>query len=133
MKFSTQKKLQMKHFKIIDFWITISLVLGALVCIPIRPGTAFIIGYFGVGTWHVISMLIHFFNKWFTDKSEARYNYQWTVFMILLLTLAGILIEPILWILAVIMLIAAPIMISIYANICYDEIQKMKRPLEQLK
>jgi hypothetical protein len=123
----------MKQFKIIDFWITIFLVIAALVCIPITVGTAFIIGYFGIGTWHVISMLIHFFNKCFTDKSEARYNYQWTVFVILLLALAGILIHSILWILAFIMLIAAPIMIIIYGNICYNEIQKMKRPLEQLK
>jgi 4TM region of DNA translocase FtsK/SpoIIIE len=76
--------------------VIIGLVTAAVICIPIATCTAFIIGYFGVGSWHVVSMLIHFFNKWFTDKSEARYNYHWTVFVILLLAFAGILIEPIL-------------------------------------
>jgi hypothetical protein len=120
----------MKQFKIIDFGITIFLVIATVVCIPKATGTAFIIGYFGIGAWHVISMLVHFFNKWFVDRREARYNYHWTVFTIILLAIVGILIHSILWLLAFVMILGGPIMIIIYANICYNEIQKMNRHLD---
>ncbi len=123
----------MKKFKVIDFWGGMVLVSAALVFIPISPIVAFYIGYFGVGLWHVISMIVHFFNKWFVDKRYARSAYHWTVVILITLVLLGILIEQILWFMAIVMLFGAPIMIIIYANICYKEMQKLKRPLDQLK
>jgi hypothetical protein len=123
----------MKQFKVIDFWGGLVLVVAALVCIPISPSVAFCIGYFGVGSWHIISMLVHIFNKWFIDKRYARSNYHWTVLVIIILAIIGILIKPVLWFLMIVMLFAGPIMIIIYSNICYAEIQKLKRPLALLK
>ena len=123
----------MKQFKIIDFWGGLVLVLVALLCVPFFPVYAFFIGYFIIGGWHIISMLVHFFNKRFTHKKNARSNYHWTVVVIIALALAGILVKKILWFMAIVMLFVAPIMIFIYANICYKEIQTFKRPLDQLK
>ncbi len=123
----------MKKYKVIDFWVSIGLALAALICLPIVPEYAFMICYFGVGAWQVVSMLIHFFNKWFTEKGGARRNYHNTVFVIILLALFGILLQPILWFVAVVMLFAAPIMILIYCHICYEEIKYLKRTLAELK
>jgi hypothetical protein len=123
----------MKQFKIIDFWVSVSIALTALICLPIAPSYAFMVCYFGVGAWQLLSMLVHFFNKWFTDKGSARYNYHCTVFVIILLALFGILLQPILWLVAIVMVFAAPIMILIYCHICYEEIKCLKRPLAELK
>ena len=67
------------------------------------------------------------------QKTYARSNYHWVVFTILLTVALGLLIQPVLWFLAFIMGIAAPIMVIIYTNICYTELQRMKRPLDQLR
>jgi hypothetical protein len=124
----------MKEFKRIDFCISIALISAAILCLPIKPVVAFMIGYFGLGTWHVISIVIHFFNKWFCEKGSARDNYHLLIFIILLLALVGMLLTEILWVVAFVLLFAAPLMAVFYTNLCYNEVYiKMKRPLDQLK
>ncbi len=123
----------MKQFKTADFWISVSLVILALIALPFKPEIAFFIAYFGIGCWHCIGMFIHFIFKWFMQKKYARSNYHWVVVTILLIAALGLLLQEILWFLAFVMLFAAPIMVLIYTNICYTELQKMKRPLDLLK
>jgi small-conductance mechanosensitive channel len=87
-----------------------------------------------VGGWQVISMVIHSIKGWFTEKGGVRYGYQFAVAVIFALTLLGVIINPILFCVMVVMLFAAPFMAIFYAAICYKEVYvKMQRPLALLK
>ena len=66
----------MKIFKIIDIWISATLVITALMLLPFFPNYAFLLGYLGVGAWHIMSMLVHYFYNWFMDKTNSRVNYH---------------------------------------------------------
>ena len=63
----------MKTFKKTDFWISCLLITGFIIASLIRMDSTLIIGYFTVGGWHVISMVVHSLNRWFTEKGSARY------------------------------------------------------------
>ena len=63
----------MKKLKEADMWISIVLIAGFTAASLINRDYTFIIGYFVVGGWQVISMIIHVFNKWFTEKWGSRY------------------------------------------------------------
>ena len=79
-------------------------------------------------------MLVHIFKKWFTQKGTARFFYQITVGFILTIALFGYIFKELTGSLAVVMLIAAPIMAIYYTIICHMEINSsMKRPLDDLK
>lgn len=122
----------MKRFKIIDFWISSILIAGfAVVSIPacIKEegllNSTLITGYFVVGGWQCISMIIHVAGGWFTKKWGARYFYNW-------ITLVSVVTMPAgsVWIL----ILTAPFMAIYYAHMCYKEtFVKMKRPMELLK
>ncbi len=49
----------MKKFKKIDAWVSAVLIIGFAVPSFINQDATFIIGYFVVGGWQVISMLLH--------------------------------------------------------------------------
>ena len=100
----------MKKFKQIDYWISILLIIGFAVAGLINQDATFLIGYFVVGGWQVISMTFHAINKWFTEKGSRRYIYHCIVLCILLLALAGLMENFILSLLAFPMLFAAPFM-----------------------
>ena len=119
----------MKRFKLIDFWINIGLIIST-VTISILKGeenffhNSFLMGYFIVGGWQVISMLVHVYNRCFTKKWGARYIYHWVAFI------AVITIPGSFWIL----LYIAPFMAAYYTYVCYREtFVKMQRPIALLK
>ncbi len=120
----------MRQFKIFDFWINIGLITSS-VTISMLEGAedflhnSFLLGYFIVGGWQVISMLVHVFNRCFTYKWGARYIYHWITLIALVTMPAGSF-----WIL----FIAAPFMAIFYTWLCYRETYiKMQRPLSVLK
>ncbi|UEG50333.1 hypothetical protein LK994_02440 [Ferruginibacter lapsinanis] len=115
----------MKKFKTIDIYISIVLIVFFLILSLIKRNSTFFVGYFVVGAWQVISMIVHVVKKWFTQKGGVRFVYHW-------ITLISLVTIPIgsFWIL----LFTAPFMAVFYTWICYKEIYvKMVRPLDQLK
>jgi hypothetical protein len=124
----------MKIFKILDVYISITLMLTALMLLPFDGTYAFVCGYFILGSWHCVSMLVHAIKGWFVTKQFARINYHWTVAVVIVFAGLALLIKSLMMVLMVVMLIAGPIMAIIYTSICYKETFKfMKRPLDDLK
>lgn len=124
----------MKKFKQTDYVISLLLILTFVVMSFINQDITWIVGYFVVGGWQVISMIIHAFFGWFNVKNSRRYVYQYIVLIIIVLALLGLIVEPILVLLAFPMLFAAPVMAIYYTWICYEEVYvKMQRPLFFLK
>jgi hypothetical protein len=115
----------MKNFKKFDAWISILLIAGFSVPTIINRDYTFIIGYFVVGGWQVISMLVHVYYHCFTEKNGIRYAYHWIIFISLATMPIGSF-----WIL----LFTAPFMAVFYTWMCFDEVRKMnQRPLALLK
>ena len=115
----------MKKFKEVDVWISIILITGFAIATIINRDYTFLLGYFVVGGWQVISMLVHVYHHSFTEKKGFRRNYHW-------ITLISLITMPVgsFWIL----LFAAPFMAVFYTWLCYDEVRKMnQRPLALLK
>jgi hypothetical protein len=124
----------MKTIKLIDTWGSILLITGFTIWSLIAQDETFFIGYFVVGGWQLLSMIVHSMAGWFMQKGGHRRIYENIVIIILTLTVLGFIVHPILWVLAVTMLFAAPVMAIIYTCICYEEVYiKMKRPLTLLK
>lgn len=115
----------MKKFKEIDAWISIILIAGFTVATAINWDNTFILGYCVVGGWQIISMLVHTYNKWFTQKKSPRYVYNW-------ITLISLITMPVGSYL--ILLFTAPFMAVYYTWLCFGEVRKMnQRPLALLK
>jgi hypothetical protein len=115
----------MRNFKKTDAWISIMLIAGFGIASLINRDYTFLTGYFIIGGWQIISMLVHAFNKCFTQKKGARYAYHWITFISLITMPVGSF-----WIL----LIIAPFMAVYYTWLCFDEVRKMNiRPLAVLK
>ena len=115
----------MKKFKEVDTWISIILITGFAIAGIINRDYTFLLGYFVVGGWQVISMLVHVYYHRFTEKKGIRRNYHW-------ITLISLITMPIgsFWIL----LFTAPFMAVFYTWLCFNEVRKMnQRPLALLK
>lgn len=115
----------MKTFKLADFWVSAGLIIVFTVLSIFKQDYTFIVGYFVVGAWQVISMLVHVFTHTFTYRPGARYAYQW-------ITLIAVATLPLgsFWIL----FFTAPFMAIYYTWLCYHEVYvKMQRPLSVLK
>ena len=116
----------MKKLKQIDCWISIALIIVFLILSLINHDYTFIIGYFIVGGWQVISMIVHAYAGWFNQKNGVRRVYHW-------ITLISLVTMPIgsFYILFFI----APFMAIYYTWICYEEVyvKMQQRPLAQLK
>lgn len=122
----------MENFKTIDFWVNVLLIACfILLKIPacIKEGgllnNQLLEGYFIVGSWQVISMIIHVVNSSFIKKWGARFVYSW-------ISLLAIITIPVgsFWVLV----FTAPFMAIYYTCICYQETYvKMKRPMDLLK
>ena len=118
----------MKTFKIIDVWTSIGLIISFTTLILLDGNRSILNsklfdGYFVVGGWQVISMLVHAINGSFTYG--ARYVYHWITFIAVATMPAGSF-----WVLW----ITAPFMAVFYTGLCYREVyKKMKRPLGLLK
>jgi hypothetical protein len=115
----------MKKFKTIDTWISIILITGFAIATIINRDNTFLLGYFVVGGWQVISMLVHVYYHSFTQKKSIRRSYHWITFISLITMPVGSF-----WIL----LFTAPFMAVYYTCLCFDEVRKMNhRPLALLK
>ncbi len=124
----------MKQFKIIDFWVSVGLIVGFFVAALINKDETFLFGYFIIGGWQIVSMLVHVWGRWFCNKGSSRYNYHLLVIILLLLSLSGFVFYGFLFGLMYVMLFAAPVMAVFYTWLCYNEVYvKMKRPLAVLK
>ncbi len=131
----------MKSFKIADFWISAFLLPAFVIFGFISMNGKFFTGYFVVGGWQVVSMIVHFLNGWFTEKGEARLHYHKLVLILtavvavlISITYAFELFFIVLAIVMFLLLIASPFMAIYYAYLCYEETYiKMKRPMALLK
>lgn len=115
----------MRKFKEVDMWISIVLIVGFSIATLIKQDNTFIIGYFVVGGWQVISMIVHAVTGTFTHSRGYRFAYHWIAFI-------SVITMPIgsFWIL----LFTAPVMAVYYTGLCYTELRKMnERPLSILK
>jgi hypothetical protein len=115
----------MKKFKTIDYRISILLIaIFTLISLTKRDDT-FIIGYFVIGAWQVISMIIHAWNGWFTRAGTARSVYHWIALIsVVTLPIGSFMI----------LLFTAPFMALYYTYLCYHEVRiRMQRPLALLK
>ena len=115
----------MRPFKIIDLLISV-LLIGAY--LAARCWSDFMIlfeAYFVVGSWQVISMIVHRVKNCFVTRGSIRSTYHWIVVFILITMPIGSV-----WILY----FAAPLMALFYCGLCFYEIRKMAdRPLSVLK
>lgn len=124
----------MKKYKQADCFISILLIAGFTVMSFVNRDDTFIIGYFVVGGWQLISMVVHAVFGWFTAKYTRRYVYQFIVLGIVLMAFSGLFMEYFLILLAFPLLFAAPFMAMYYTLICYKELNTLtKRPLSYLK
>lgn len=124
----------MKIFKIADLSVSILLILFFATAFFSHWNSSPFAGYFIVGGWQVISMLVHFIKGWFIQKGNPKDVYQIIVLITFLIALLGLLITPLLFMLLYFLLVAAPVMAIIYSAICYAEIRSVNlRPLSLLK
>jgi hypothetical protein len=133
----------MKTYKQIDFWGSIILISGFIIASFIRMDATFIIGYFVVGAWQLVSIIVHGVKRWFTRKGSSRLFYQHLIIVlacaltgafVIFLTaheVGGIFLMVILFAL----LITAPFLAISYTIICYNElfVAIPKRELAHLK
>lgn len=115
----------MKKLKTFDLLINITLIAGFAIYGLIKQDGSYLIAYFLVGAWQVISMLLHAYKHIFTYKGGSRHYYHWVALISLLTMPIGSV-----WIL----LFTAPFMAIYYTYLCYHEVYvKMQRPLAVLK
>ena len=123
----------MKKFKQIDFLLSCALIIGSVGWGLVTFDERFLIGYFVVGGWQVISMIVHAINGWFCQKGSSRYKYHWAVSIITIVAMLGFVLYPLL-IIFFPLLFLSPFMAIWYTSLCYDETYiKMSRPMELLK
>lgn len=123
----------MKNFKQIDNWISTLLMVAALLTSLIRRDESFILWYFIVGAWQIISMLTHVYTG-MVPKHSARAIYHSIVVVTLILAIIGVLVHYILYAVLMILLFAAPFMALFYTLLGFDESKKWyTRPLSILK
>jgi hypothetical protein len=120
----------MKKFKTYDCMISTGLIISFIAINVMKVPESLInetvlTGYFVVGGWQVISMVVHAQTTTFTEKPGKRYAYHWITFISLMTMPLGSF-----WIL----LFTAPFMAVYYTWLCFDEVRKMnERPLAMLK
>lgn len=118
----------MKVFKWIDVCISLALIIVFTIeYINDNSGNVLenlISGYFIIGCWQTISMVVHAMEKWHTRKFGTRHIYHWITF-ISLASLPGF---------AWILLFTAPFMAVFYTGLCLKEcLTRIRRPLSFLK
>ena len=124
----------MKTYKLVDFYGSVLLIVGSIVTAFILANEYALLGYFIVGGWQLISMIVHERMSLFTGPGSKRRRYHILVLIIIALTLLGLLVYPVLMIVLFVLLFAAPFMAGYYAFLCYSEIELISsRPLAQLR
>jgi len=114
----------MKTFKVIDFWLQISIIIGCIIACVAIPQYA--LGcYFVVGAVQVLDMIIHELKTWFTNKNSNRYYYHRIVLVCVSLMALTPLINAFFFIYYLLVFIA-PFMAVYYTVICYRETRVVK-------
>nr|WP_294905898.1 hypothetical protein [uncultured Lacibacter sp.] len=110
----------MKSFKQIELFIGSAMILVFLLAgIITGKMNLLFTAYFTVGVIHVVGMLVHAYNHWFTGKGSPRLYYHWLVVILLSLILVngvGLLI----------LLYTAPLLALIYTFICWRELRALQ-------
>ncbi|MBP6431924.1 MAG: hypothetical protein KA319_09165 [Ferruginibacter sp.] len=123
----------MRKFKIFDVWVNVGLIFAAFIFAIISQKQNFIIGYFVVGAWQIISMLVHVDNDWFREKGSTRRLYHNIVLIIIIISVLSIF-SKLLFAVLILLLFVSPFMAIFYTILCYRETYiKMKHPLDDLK
>lgn len=124
----------MKTFKQWDAWISTGLIVTFTLYGLYTRDARFFTGYFVVGGWHIISMLVHQQQQCFTYKGGARYYYHRLVLLLAAASLLGLALPPLLLLTLYLLLFASPAMALFYTALCFKETYyKMQRPLAVLK
>lgn len=110
-----------EKFKLIDFWVNVVLIVlsvtnALIVGFDDFLENGFLSGYFIVGGWQIISMIVHVITKSNFRKYNARFVYTCIAFF------AVVTIPGSFWILFII----APFMAIFYTVICYSEVYNKK-------
>jgi hypothetical protein len=123
----------MKTFKIIDVYIQMGLITGFAIASIINYDYTFLVGYFVIGGYQFISMLVHETGNWFMGKGTTRRYYHNITYILV----ACMALTPFVYVTGIVffvLLFAAPFMAVYYASLCYKETYVyMKRPLSILK
>ena len=122
----------MKKFKQIDLAGQLILI-ASFVLVSIFSSPAYIFtGYFIVGLWQIISMVVHKVNDWNMQQVPRRYYHKISLVTVVLILLA-FTIGGYFFVTLYIMLFAAPLMAVFYTSLCFREITCLeKRPSEMM-
>jgi len=112
-------------FKKIDFWISATSIFVFFILSIIRQDGAFFIGYFSVGAWQVISMVVHQANSWFVNKGSNRYYYHYTTLAVVVCMLLAPLV-PFMFFVFYLLIFMAPVMAVYYTSICFRELRVLE-------
>lgn len=124
----------MKKFKKLDLSINIILILGSVAYAIIMSNEYSLLGYFVVGGWQLLSMIVHEVNGYFNERTGVRRKYHLFVAILLFTTALGLIITPLLMLVLYFLLFVSPFMALGYCYLGYYEIVvRMTRPLAQLK
>ena len=115
----------METFKRYDLWISVILITGSALYSLIKADFSFIVCYFIVGGWQVISMVVHATNGWFISHKSRKF-YHWIVAVIIAVGLLAFLMPYLLFI-YYIMLFVAPLMAIYYTVICNIEVKELRK------
>lgn len=116
----------MKNFKKADIIISIVLMIGITICSFVAGVVGLLMGYFVIGGWQLISMLVHAVNGWHMEKGGSRSVYHRIVIWLAISVVLIILFKlyPLLLALLFLMMVVAPIMAIYYTCLCYSEYKK---------
>lgn len=132
MKTSTHKKILE-----VDLSIQIALVVLSIMLLTFtgKPEWAFLLFYFGLGTFQLISFLLHFKRRNRTQKT-LKYTYQNFLLFVLIfaiISFASLLVPyfqgGFFMIFLVVMLILGVIMALMYIDLTTKDIYKLKRKI----
>lgn len=120
----------MKKFKLLDGWVSVGLIVVFFLISIIKQDISILAGYFVIGGWQLISMLVHTFNGWFMHNG-FRFFYHMMVLVILLLGAGSFIVTELAFI-YYIMLFAAPLLAVTYTILCFAELKNLHKPAEGL-
>ena len=109
----------MTNFKYLDFWVNVILIVGFTAKGFTNLDDTILYGYFIVGGWQTISMVVHIINKKLLPISATRNAYHWVAG----LSIAGMATV----VYFVVLLFAAPFMAIFYTSLCGYEIYGLKK------
>jgi hypothetical protein len=115
----------MKTFKITDIFIQIVLIVVSLVYALFIDkleigGIDFFTGYFVVGGWQMLSVIVHFFYK-APYPTVMRRLYLLALLVVTVLALLAVVVDPIVILVGEILLFFAPVMALYYLVVCFVE------------